>query len=83
MDWRIQNFREGVYFVWLKSEKDQKQMLERGEVLAGEENFYLERYVFRQSYEEKREVLKRKREMFAAKKRLEDLEGEKREKMEK
>ena len=82
MDWRIQEFREGVYFVWLKSEKDQKQMLERGEALAGEEKFYLEEYVFRKIYEE-REVLKRKRETVAAKKRLEDLEGEKRERMEK
>ena len=58
----------------LKSEKGQKQMLQIGKALAGEEKFCLEEYVFRKRYEEKREVLKRKRDMFAAKKRLEDLE---------
>ena len=74
--WKIQDFREGVYFVWLRSEEEQKRMLDRGELLAQEEKFYLEEYVYRKNFEEKKEVLKRKREMFAAKKRLEDVEGE-------
>ena len=76
MDWEIQDFREGVYFVWLRSEEEQKRMLHRGKLLAQEEKFYLEEYVYRKSFEEKKEVLKRKREMFAAKKRLEDVVGE-------
>ena len=71
--WEIQYFREGVYFIWLRSEKKQKRMLDRGKLLAQEEKFYLEEYVYRKSFEEKKEVLKRKREMFAAKKRLEDV----------
>ena len=32
MDWEIQDFREGVYFVWLRSEEEQKRMLDRGEL---------------------------------------------------
>ena len=76
MDWEIQDFRKGVYFVWLRSEEEQKRMLDRGELLAQEEKFYLEEYVYRKSFEEKKEVLKRKREMFAAKKILEDVGGE-------
>ena len=44
-------------------------------MLAQEEKFYLEEYVYRNNFEEKREVLKRKKE-FAAKERLEDVEAE-------
>ena len=76
IDWKIQDFREEVDFVCLRSEEEQKRMLDRGELLAQEEKFYLEEYVYRKNFEEKKEVLKRKREMFAAKKRLEDVEGE-------
>ena len=56
--WKIQDFREGVYFVWLRSEEEQKRMLDRGELLAQEDKFYLEEYVYRKNFEEKKEVLK-------------------------
>ena len=47
-----------MYFVWLRSREEQK-VLEKEELLAQKKEFHLEEYVYRKSFEEKKELVKR------------------------